>query len=191
MLKKIISIDQGTTSSRAVLFDEKLNLIDFEQKEFSQFFPYDGWVEHHPEEIWDSVFTVVRKIIEKHSISPSDIGSIGITNQRETTLLWDKKTGKPIYPAIVWQDRRTSSFCNELKKSGCEQDVQNKTGLLIDPYFSASKLAWVLDNVEGARKKAEEGNLAFGTVDSFLIWRLTEGKQHKTDATKLGEFFSS
>ena len=184
MLKKVIAIDQGTTSSRAVLFDEKSNLLDFEQKEFKQYFPNDGWVEHDPEEIWKSVFDVTDKLIKKHSLKPSDIAGIGITNQRETTVVWDKKSGKAIYPAIVWQDRRTSELCDGLRKeTGMEQKIQQKTGLLIDPYFSATKLAWILDNVTGARKKAENGELAFGTIDSFLVWRLTQGRQHKTDAT--------
>ena len=184
MLKKVIAIDQGTTSSRAVLFDEKSNLLDFEQKEFKQYFPNDGWVEHDPEEIWKSVFDVTDKLIKKHSLKPSDIAGIGITNQRETTVVWDKKSGKPIYPAIVWQDRRTSGMCDVLRKeTGIEQKIQQKTGLLVDPYFSATKLAWILDNVTGARKKAENGELAFGTIDSFLVWRLTQGRQHKTDAT--------
>ena len=184
MPKKIISIDQGTTSTRAVLFDKKCKFINFEQMEHKQHFPADGWVEHNPEEIWKSVVKVTDKLIKKNSLKPSDIAAIGITNQRETTILWDRKTGKPIYPAIVWQDRRTSDFCDLLKKEkGLEEEIQEKTGLLIDPYFSATKLAWILDNVDGARKKAEKGELAFGTIDSFLIWRLTEGKCHKTDAT--------
>ena len=184
MPKKIISIDQGTTSTRAVLFDKKCKFINFEQMEHKQHFPADGWVEHNPEEIWKSVVKVTDKLIKKNSLKPSDIAAIGIANQRETTILWDRKTGKPIYPAIVWQDRRTSEFCDVLKKEkGLEEEIQEKTGLLIDPYFSATKLAWILDNVDGARKKAEKGELAFGTIDSFLIWRLTEGKCHKTDAT--------
>ena len=184
MSKKIISIDQGTTSSRAVLFDDRGGLIDFIQKEHKQYFPKDGWVEHDPEEIWRSVAEVTGKLISRHSLNSNDIGAIGIANQRETSLLWEKKSGKVIYPAIVWQDRRTAEFCNKLKKEkGLEKKIQNKTGLLIDPYFSATKLAWILDNVDGARKKARNGDLAFGTIDSFLVWRLTEGKHHKTDAT--------
>ena len=184
MSKKVIAIDQGTTSSRAILFDEKNNLLDFEQKEFNQYFPNDGWVEHDPEEIWKSVFDVTDKLLKKHSVKPSDLAAIGITNQRETTVVWDKKSGKAIYPAIVWQDRRTSDLCDGLRKeAGTELKIQQKTGLLVDPYFSATKLAWILDNVTGARKKAENGELAFGTIDSFLVWRLTEGREHKTDAT--------
>ena len=184
MSKKVIAIDQGTTSSRAVLFDSANNLMDLEQMEIEQHFPHDGWVEHDPEEIWKSVVAVTDKLIKKNSLKPTDIASIGITNQRETTVLWDRNSGKAIYPAIVWQDRRTADLCKDLKKEkGLEQKVQEKTGLLIDPYFSATKLAWILENVSGARKKAEKGELAFGTIDSFLVWKLTQGKHHKTDAT--------
>ena len=152
MNKKIIAIDQGTTSSRAVLFDHEGVLIDHEQREFKQFFPNDGWVEHDPEEIWDSVFFVTDSLIKRHNLESSDIASIGITNQRETTLVWNKKTGKAIYPAIVWQDRRTSEFCNDLRNSELEKMVQDKTGLLIDPYFSATKAKWIIDNVPKAKK---------------------------------------
>ena len=181
MSKKIISIDQGTTSSRAVIFSDKGELIGFEQLEFKQFFPNDGWVEHDPEEIWLSVVEVLNLSIKRFNLSASDIASIGITNQRETVVIWDKKTGKPIYNAIVWQDRRTSDFCDSLKDS---QDlIQQKTGLTMDPYFSASKVNWILDQVNGARQRAENGELLFGTIDSFLIWKLTEGRDHKTDAS--------
>ena len=181
MSKKIISIDQGTTSSRAVIFSDKGELIGFEQLEFKQFFPNDGWVEHDPEEIWLSVVEVLNSSIKRFNLSASDIASIGITNQRETVVIWDKKTGKPIYNAIVWQDRRTSDFCDSLKDS---QDlIQQKTGLTMDPYFSASKVNWILDQVNGARQRAENGELLFGTIDSFLIWKLTEGRDHKTDAS--------
>ena len=181
MSKKIISIDQGTTSSRAVIFSDKGELIGFEQLEFKQFFPNDGWVEHDPEEIWLSVVEVLNLSIKRFNLSASDIASIGITNQRETVVIWDKKTGKPIYNAIVWQDRRTSDFCDSLKDS---QDlIQQKTGLTMDPYFSASKVNWILDQVNGARQRAEKGELLFGTIDSFLIWKLTEGRDHKTDAS--------
>ena len=181
MSKKIISIDQGTTSSRAVVFSDKGELIGFEQIEFKQFFPNDGWVEHDPEEIWLSVVEVLNLSIKRFNLSASDIASIGITNQRETVVIWDKKTGEPIYNAIVWQDRRTSDFCNSLKDS---QDlIQQKTGLTIDPYFSASKVNWILDQVSGARQRAENGELLFGTIDSFLIWKLTEGRDHKTDVS--------
>ena len=181
MSKKIISIDQGTTSSRAVVFSDKGELIGFEQLEFKQFFPNDGWVEHDPEEIWLSVVEVLNLSIKRFNLSASDIASIGITNQRETVVIWDKKTGEPIYNAIVWQDRRTSDFCDSLKDS---QDlIQQKTGLTIDPYFSASKVNWILDQVSGARQRAETGELLFGTIDSFLIWKLTEGRDHKTDVS--------
>ena len=181
MKEKIISIDQGTTSSRAVIFSDKGELIGFEQLEFKQFFPNDGWVEHDPEEIWLSVVEVLNLSIKRFNLSASDIASIGITNQRETVVIWDKKTGKPIYNAIVWQDRRTSDFCDSLKDS---QDlIQQKTGLTMDPYFSASKVNWILDQVNGARQRAENGELLFGTIDSFLIWKLTEGRDHKTDAS--------
>ena len=181
MSKKIISIDQGTTSSRAVIFSDKGELIGFEQLEFKQFFPNDGWVEHDPEEIWLSVVEVLNLSIKRFNLSASDIASIGITNQRETVVIWDKKSGKPIYNAIVWQDRRTSDFCDSLKDS---QDlIQQKTGLTMDPYFSASKVNWILDQVNGARQRAENGELLFGTIDSFLIWKLTEGRDHKTDVS--------
>ncbi len=181
MSKKIISIDQGTTSSRAVIFTDQGELIGFEQLEFQQFFPNDGWVEHDPEEIWSSVVEVLNLSIKRFNLSASDIASIGITNQRETVVIWDKKTGEPIYNAIVWQDRRTSDFCDSLQDS---QDlIQQKTGLTMDPYFSASKVNWILDQVNGARQRAENGDLLFGTIDSFLIWKLTEGRDHKTDAS--------
>ena len=181
MSKKIISIDQGTTSSRAVVFSDQGELLGFEQLEFKQFFPNDGWVEHDPEEIWLSVVEVLNLSFKRFNLSASDIASIGITNQRETVVIWDKKTGKPIYNAIVWQDRRTSDFCDSLQDS---QDlIQQKTGLTMDPYFSASKVNWILDQVNGARQRAENGDLLFGTIDSFLIWKLTEGRDHKTDAS--------
>tara|TARA_B100001758_G_scaffold195079_1_gene172663 strand:+ start:63 stop:1520 length:1458 start_codon:yes stop_codon:yes gene_type:complete len=181
MSKKIISIDQGTTSSRAVVFSDQGELLGFEQLEFKQFFPNDGWVEHDPEEIWLSVVEVLNLSFKRFNLSASDIASIGITNQRETVVIWDKKTGKPIYNAIVWQDRRTSDFCNSLKDN---QDlIKQKTGLTIDPYFSASKVNWILDQVDGARQRAENGELLFGTIDTFLIWKLTEGRDHKTDAS--------
>tara|TARA_B100001741_G_scaffold242784_1_gene203861 strand:+ start:5418 stop:6875 length:1458 start_codon:yes stop_codon:yes gene_type:complete len=181
MPKKIISIDQGTTSSRAVIFSDSGELIGFKQKEFSQIFPSDGWVEHNPEEIWQSVLEVLDQSITSFNIEASDIASIGITNQRETVVIWNKKTGKPIYNAIVWQDRRTSDFCNSLQDN--QKMIQQRTGLTLDPYFSASKIRWVLNNVDGASEKAENGELLFGTIDSYLIWKLTEGREHKTDAT--------
>ena len=174
MQKKVIAIDQGTTSSRAVLFDSGNNLLDFEQMEIEQHFPHDGWVEHDPEEIWKSVVTVTDKLIKKHSLKSTDIASIGITNQRETIVAWNKTNGKVLYNAIIWQDRRTKDKCSELIKDGLSNTISSKTGLLLDPYFSATKLAWILDNVSGARKKAEKGELAFGTIDSFLVWKLTQ-----------------
>ncbi len=181
--KYILSIDQGTTSSRGVLFDLNCEVVSIGQKEFTQFFPNSGWVEHDPEEIWMSTLESCRKSIKEAKIEPSQIEAIGISNQRETTVVWDKKTGKAIYNAIVWQDRRTSDFCQSLRELGHESSVSEKTGLLLDPYFCATKIAWILDNVDGARKKANEGRLLFGTIDSFLMWRLSSQKIHSTDAT--------
>lgn len=179
----ILAIDQGTTSSRAILFDRQGQVNAVAQQEFTQHFPYDGWIEHNPEDIWETVVSTCRDVMRNAEISAGQIAGIGITNQRETTILWDRKTGKPLYNAIVWQDRRTSDLCQSLRDKGHTDIVQAKTGLLIDPYFSATKLAWILDNVAGARERAEQGDLAFGTVDSFLIWRLTGGRRHVTDAT--------
>ncbi|MCF1741539.1 glycerol kinase GlpK [Paradevosia shaoguanensis] len=179
----VLAIDQGTTSSRAIVFDEKQAVAGVGQKEFTQIFPQSGWVEHDPEEIWESVVWAVRTAIEKAGISAAEISAIGITNQRETTLIWDRATGKAIHNAIVWQDRRTASICAALKKAGKEKVFSRKTGLLLDPYFSGTKVRWLLDKVKGARKRANAGELAFGTIDSFLIWRLTGGKVHATDAT--------
>ena len=181
--KYILSIDQGTTSSRGVLFDSDYQIVAIGQKEFTQFFPNSGWVEHDPEEIWVSTLESCNNAILKAKIKPSQIASIGITNQRETTVIWDKETGKPIYNAIVWQDRRTSDKCQNLRDHGHENIVTKKTGLLLDPYFCATKIAWILDNVEGAREKASADKLAFGTIDSFLLWRLSDKKNHSTDAT--------
>ena len=179
----ILAIDQGTTSSRAILFDAAMKVKAVAQEEFTQHFPASGWVEHDPADIWSSVVATARAVIEKAKIQAKDIAGIGITNQRETTLVWDRKTGTPIHRAIVWQDRRTSDICARLKAAGHEPMVTEKTGLLLDPYFSGTKLAWLLDTVDGARAKAENGDLLFGTVDSFLIWNLTGGKVHATDAT--------
>lgn len=179
----ILAIDQGTTSSRAIIFDQSLTPIASAQEEFTQHFPHSGWVEHDPEDIWSSTAGTCRGAIERAGLGPSDIAAIGITNQRETVVVWDRATGKPVHNAIVWQDRRTSDLCARLKAEGHEAMVHQKTGLLLDPYFSGTKLAWLLDNVDGMRAKAEAGDLAFGTVDSFLIWRLTGGKSHVTDAT--------
>jgi glycerol kinase len=181
--RHILAIDQGTTSSRAMIFDDKGHCIALAQKEFTQIYPQDGWVEHDPEEIWQSVLEVCRQALQQAGEEGVEVAGIGITNQRETTLVWDRQTGKPIYNAIVWQDRRTADSCAELKATGNEEHVAECTGLLLDPYFSATKLAWILDHVVGARAKAEKGGLAFGTVDSFLLWRLTGGKAHATDAT--------
>ncbi|HMT14725.1 MAG TPA: FGGY family carbohydrate kinase, partial [Aestuariivirga sp.] len=179
----ILAIDQGTTSSRAIVFDRKLTPRAVAQKEFRQHFPRSGWVEHEPEDIWTTVVAVCRAALRKARLRPTAISAIGITNQRETTLVWDRRTGKPIHRAIVWQDRRTADMCQRLKAEGHEALFARKTGLLLDPYFSGTKLAWLLDAVPGARARAERGELCFGTVDSFLIWRLTGGRVHATDAT--------
>ena len=179
----ILSIDQGTTSSRGVLFDENYEIISIGQNEFTQFFPDSGWVEHDPEEIWTSTLEGCRSAIKQSKIDPNQIRAIGITNQRETTVVWDKETGMPIYNAIVWQDRRTSDYCQSLRSLGHESLVNQKTGLLLDPYFCATKIAWILDNVDGAREKANKGGLLFGTIDCFLMWRLSNQKIHSTDAT--------
>ncbi|WP_347312148.1 glycerol kinase GlpK [Defluviimonas sp. SAOS-178_SWC] len=179
----ILAIDQGTTSSRAILFDAGLKVKAIAQEEFPQHFPASGWVEHDPGDIWSSVAGTTRSVIEKAKVGAKDIAAIGITNQRETTLVWDRKTGEPIHRAIVWQDRRTSDMCQRLKAEGHEPMISERTGLLLDPYFSGTKLAWLLDNVEGARARAVAGELLFGTVDCFLIWKLTGGKVHATDAT--------
>ncbi len=179
----VLAIDQGTTSSRAIIFDSTFEIIGVAQEEFQQFFPKSGWVEHDPEEIWQSSLNTCHKALQKAGLSAGDIATIGITNQRETAIIWDRETGKAIHNAIVWQDRRTAGFCNELIDKGYTDLFAEKTGLLIDAYFSGTKIHWLLNNVEGARQKADAGRLAFGTVDSFLLWRLTGGKVHKTDAT--------
>ena len=167
----ILALDQGTTSSRAILFDRNGIPFSTAQKEFTQIYPKPGWVEHDPEEIWSTQAGVALEAITKAGIKSTDIAAIGITNQRETTVIWNKSTGKPVYNAIVWQDRRTADFCDQLKNEGHSQKISEKTGLIIDAYFSATKVRWILDNVEGARDLAERGDLAFGTVDSWLIWR--------------------
>ena len=179
----LIAIDQGTTSTRAIVFDSALTPVAVSQQEFRQFFPSDGCVEHDPQDIWQSVIAVVRDAMAKAGASAKDIAAIGIANQRETTLIWDRTTGKPIHNAIVWQDRRTADRCAELRAAGREPEIVAKTGLLLDPYFSATKIAWILDHVPGARAAAEAGRLAFGTVDTFLLWHLTGGRLHLTDAT--------
>lgn len=179
----LLAIDQGTTSSRAIVFDEGLEPVATGQMEFRQIYPASGWVEHDAEEIWSSTAGTARQAIEAANIEVSEIAAIGITNQRETVVVWDRTTGAPVYNAIVWQDRRTAETCARLRAEGHEAAVTQKTGLLLDPYFSATKLAWILDNVEGVRARAENGELAFGTVDSYLIWRMTGGQSHVTDAT--------
>jgi len=179
----ILAIDQGTTSSRAIIFNDQLEIIAQAQQEFEQFFPRSGWVEHDPEEIWSTTLATCKLALEKATLAASDIAAIGVTNQRETTIIWDKETGKAIHKAIVWQDRRTADFCKKLSKDGHDQMITSKTGLLLDSYFSGTKIKWILDNVEGAKEKAQAGKLAFGTIDTFLLWRLTGGKQHATDAT--------
>lgn len=182
-MKYIISLDQGTTSSRAIIFDENQNIIGSSQKEFTQIYPKEGWVEHDPMEIWATQSGVLAEVIAKSGISTHDIVALGITNQRETTVVWEKATGKPIYNAIVWQCRRTASICDELKERGLTDYVRESTGLVIDAYFSGTKIKWILDNIEGAKEKAENGELLFGTVDTWLIWKLTNGKVHATDYT--------
>ena len=183
MKKFIISIDQGTTSSRVILFNTKGRIEFVSQYEFKQYFPKNGWVEHNPNEIWSTTLKALKNVINKANKIRGHIISIGITNQRETTILWNKKTGKPIYNAIVWQDRRTQEYCKKLKNKKYENDFRKKTGLFIDPYFSATKVRWILDNVKQSKKLLKSNNLLFGTVDTFLIWKLTNGKQHLTEAT--------
>ncbi|NBT33213.1 MAG: hypothetical protein EBT13_15295 [Rhodobacteraceae bacterium] len=179
----ILAIDQGTTSSRAILFDSGMQIVATAQKEFTQHFPDSGWVEHDPMDLWTTVLETAREVIANTGVSAADIAAIGITNQRETTLIWDRATGRPVYPAIVWQDRRTAYTCRALRDSGQDKIITDKTGLLADPYFSGTKVKWILDNVKDARDRAKKGELAFGTVDSWLIWHLTGGKVHATDAT--------
>lgn len=181
--KLILALDQGTTSSRAILFNHSGEIKYVSQKDFRQIFPTPGWVEHDPNEIWSSQISVAAEVIAKAGISGLEVAAIGITNQRETTIVWDKETGEPIYNAIVWQDRRTSKYCDELKEQGHTETIKEKTGLVLDAYFSATKLKWILDHVEGARQKAEEGKLCFGTVDTWLVWKLTRGKMFITDVS--------
>lgn len=184
MKKYIIALDQGTTSSRAIIFDKDKNILDICQKEYTQLYPQQGWVEHNPLEIWSSQYGVLQEVIAKTNITPEEVAAIGITNQRETTIIWDKNTGEPVYNAIVWQCRRTAHIVEELKKDKEFSDyVKENTGLLLDAYFSATKIKWILDNVEGVRERAEKGELLFGTVDSWLVWKLTNGKVHVTDYT--------
>ncbi|MEZ9370527.1 glycerol kinase GlpK [Shewanella sp. 10N.286.51.B2] len=181
--KYIIALDQGTTSSRAIVFDHKANMVAVAQREFTQIYPQAGWVEHDPMEIWSSQSSSLIEVLSRAAISGDDVAAMGITNQRETTVVWDKKTGKPIYNAIVWQCRRSQSICQQLKADGYEAYIKSATGLVLDPYFSASKIKWILDNVEGAREKAEAGELLFGTIDTWLVWKLTKGKVHVTEPT--------
>lgn len=181
MKKYIIAIDQGTTSSRAVIYDHDTNVVASSQKEFTQYFPKPGWVEHDANEIWLTVMFVVMDAIQKAQIDPKEVAGIGITNQRETTVVWDKKTGVPVYHAIVWQSRQTVEICDDLRNQGKEELIREKTGLLIDPYFSGTKIKWILDHVEGAREKAERGELLFGTIDSWLIYKMSKGNVHVTD----------
>jgi glycerol kinase len=181
--KFLLAIDQGTSSSRTVVYDHDAKVVATEQQEFPQIYPRPGWVEHDPEAIWSSVAAVTRGAMGKAGADATNITAIGITNQRETTVIWDRETGEPVYNAIVWQDRRTADYCQAKKADGLETMVTEKTGLRLDPYFSATKIAWVLDNVAGSRARAEAGRLAFGTIDSFLLWRLTQGRVHATDAT--------
>lgn len=179
----ILALDQGTTSSRAMLFDRKGNIVSVAQKEFRQIYPQPGWVEHDPQEIWSTQAGVAAEAVTRAGVNGTAIAAIGITNQRETTIVWDRDTGQPIYNAIVWQDRRTAGLCDQLKAQGLEEKVRAKTGLPIDAYFSATKIRWILDNVDGAREKAKQGKLAFGTVDSWLVWNFTKHAQHITDVT--------
>ncbi|MEA2262070.1 MAG: glycerol kinase, partial [Acidobacteriaceae bacterium] len=179
----VLSLDQGTTSSRAILFGRDGRIVNVAQHEFKQMFPDDGWVEHDPYDILTSQLTSAVEVLGRAHVRPRDLAALGITNQRETTVVWDRRSGKPVYNAIVWQDRRGAPLCAKLNRDGAENSIRQKTGLLIDPYFSATKIAWILDNVQGARANAEAGKLAFGTVDSWLVWNLTSGKRHITDRT--------
>lgn len=182
-MKYIIAIDQGTSSSRCILYDQRANAVAMAQQEFKQFFPHPGWVEHDAEEIWQTQARVLKQVMMQRQLCPADIAGIGITNQRETTVVWERSTGRPIYNAIVWQDRRTADECDWLKEAGLEPMIKAKTGLIIDAYFSATKVRWILDHVDGAQEKAKRGELAFGTIDSWLIWNLTNGELHITDVS--------
>lgn len=182
-MQAVLALDQGTTSSRAILYNHAGDILGVAQKEFQQIFPRSGWVEHNPLEIWESQLAVARQVLQECRLHVSDVSAIGITNQRETTVVWDRRTGQPIYNAIVWQDRRTADYCDELKQSGQAAAITQKTGLVVDPYFSGTKLRWILDNVPEARTKAQNGQLAFGTIDTWLLWNLTRGQVHKTDTS--------
>lgn len=182
-MKYILALDQGTTSSRSIVFDRDGHIHGMAQQEFKQYYPQPGWVEHDPEEIWSTQLATARAALQKAKVNASDLAALGITNQRETTLLWDRKTGKPVHPAIVWQDRRTAAICNDIRQSNWVEELKHKTGLVPDPYFSGTKIKWLLDNVKGLRSRAEAGDIAFGTVDSWLLWKLTGGKVHATDCS--------
>jgi len=181
--KYIVALDSGTTSSRAVILDHDANIVSVSQREFAQIYPHSGWVEHDPMEIYATQSAVLTETLAKASIRSDQVAAIGITNQRETAIVWNKETGKPVYNAIVWQCRRTAAICEELKEQGLEEYIRENTGLMLDPYFSGTKIKWILDNVEGAREDAEAGKLLFGTVDTWLIWKMTQGKVHVTDYT--------
>ena len=183
MSKYILSLDQGTTSSRAILFDKEQNIVAMSQREFAQIYPKDGWVEHDPMDIYSTQYAVMMEVIAKSGVRPEEIAAIGITNQRETTVMWDKNTGRPVYNAIVWQCRRTADICDRLKAEGWADYIKDNTGLVVDAYFSGTKIKWILDNVDGVREKAEKGEILFGTVDSWLAWKLTDGRVHITDYT--------
>ena len=181
--KYIVALDQGTTSSRAVVMDHDANIVSVSQREFEQIYPRPGWVEHDPMEIWASQSSTLVEVLAKADISSDEIAAIGITNQRETTVVWERETGKPIYNAIVWQCRRTADICEQLKQDGLEEYIHHNTGLVVDPYFSATKVKWILDHVEGARERAWRGELLFGTIDTWLVWKMTQGRVHVTDYT--------
>ena len=183
MKQYLLALDQGTTSSRAILFDREQNILGVAQKEFTQFYPKEGWVEHDPIEIWSSQYGVMMEVIAQSGVAPAEIAAIGITNQRETTILWDKETGRPIHNAIVWQCRRTADIVDKLRADGLEDHIRRTTGLVPDAYFSATKIKWILDRVEGARERARRGEILFGTVDTWLLWKLTNGAVHATDVT--------
>ena len=183
MSKYILSIDQGTTSTRSIVFNNKFEIVSIDQIELKQYFPKDGCVEHDPKEIFETVLKTTENAIKKSNIRPTDISAIGITNQRETTVLWDKETGEPVYKAIVWQDRRTVNYCKELQKKGYTKKIQKITGLVIDSYFSATKIKWIIDNIESTKKLLKENKLLFGTIDTWILWKLTEGRSHYTEAT--------
>src|SRR5437868_7571338 len=182
-MRHVLALDQGTTSSRAIVFDEEGRAVATAQREFEQHYPQPGWVEHDPKEIYSTQRETAREAVRKSNVPLKQLMAVGITNQRETTLLWDRQSGEPLHQAIVWQDRRTAAMCEELRAVGAESLVRERTGLVIDPYFSGTKIAWLLDNVPGARARAERGELAFGTVDTWLVWRFTGGRVHATDAT--------